>query len=76
MKKYRGGFPVHTATGGTVTTGGDGNNVFLDQAGVTVSGGGSLIRSTNNATAHIEGAPRLQRRACPESRAPISFPRP
>jgi len=50
-----GGFPVHTATGGTVTSGNNSTNVFLNQAGVTVTAGGSLIRSTNNATVHIEG---------------------
>jgi len=55
MKNTEGGFPVHTATGGTVTSGNNSTNVFLNQAGVTVSGGGSLIRSTNNATVNIEG---------------------
>ena len=49
------GVPVNVATGGSVTSGNNSINQFLDQAGVTVSAGGSLIRSTNNATVHIEG---------------------
>lgn len=50
-----GGFPVNVATGGSVTSGNNSINQFLDQAGVTVSAGGSLMRTTNNATVHIEG---------------------
>lgn len=49
-----GGFPVHIANGGTITTGNSSANVFVDTTDIMVTAGGSLLRA-DGGTIHIEG---------------------
>jgi FecR protein len=49
-----GGYPVHIANGGTITTGNGSTNLFVNTTDITVAAGGSLLRA-DGGTIHIEG---------------------
>ncbi|MDT7042999.1 FecR domain-containing protein [Candidatus Nitronereus thalassa] len=49
-----GGYPVHIANGGTITTGNGSTNLFVNTTDISVTAGGSLLRA-DGGTIHVEG---------------------